>query len=33
MPWLLGGGSGTGPLALATWGRANRDAVLRRETW
>ena len=33
LPWLLGSNSGAGPLALASWGRANRDAVLRRETW
>jgi choice-of-anchor C domain-containing protein len=33
MPWLLGGSSAAGPVALATWGRANQDVVLRRETW
>jgi hypothetical protein len=31
--WLLGGSSSTGPQALATWGKPQRDAVLRRETW
>ena len=33
MPWLLGGATGAGPLALLTWGLPNRDLVLRRETW
>ncbi|MBL8359932.1 MAG: hypothetical protein JNN18_05530 [Rubrivivax sp.] len=33
MPWLLGGVSAAGPSALATWGRANRDAVWRRESF
>ncbi len=31
--WLLGGTSGTGSAAQATWGKAKRDAVLRREVW
>ena len=31
--WLLGGSSGSGPQALATWGKPQRDALLRRETW
>jgi hypothetical protein len=31
--WLLGGSSSTGPAAMATWGKPQRDAVLRRETW
>ena len=30
LPWLI---SGSGPLALASWGRANRETVLRREVW
>lgn len=31
--WLLGGPAGAGPSALATWGRPQRDATLRREIW
>jgi hypothetical protein len=31
--WLLGGSSGSGPAALATWGAASRDLVLKREVW
>ncbi len=31
--WLLGGASAVGPQALATWGKPQRDALLRRETW
>jgi hypothetical protein len=31
--WLLGGPAATGPQALATWGKPQRDALLRRETW
>jgi hypothetical protein len=31
--WLLGGPAASGPQALATWGKPQRDAVLRRETW
>jgi CSLREA domain-containing protein len=33
MPWLTGGSSGAGPQATATWGRPQRDLVLRREIW
>ena len=33
LPYLLGGSASAGPLALASWGSPNRDAVLRRETW
>jgi hypothetical protein len=31
--WLLGGVNAVGPQALATWGKPQRDALLRRETW
>ncbi|MFN7726614.1 MAG: beta strand repeat-containing protein [Rubrivivax sp.] len=33
LPHLTGGDTGQGPAALATWGAAQRDTVLRRETW
>ena len=31
--WLVGGATGNGPAALATWGAASRDLVLKREVW
>ncbi len=33
LPWLTGGAAGAGPLATATWGRPQRDMVMRREVW
>ena len=33
LPWLTGGAAGGGPLATATWGRTQRDMVMRREVW